>query len=260
MSVSSSPGRSSSSVARTLPQRCTPWAAVNAVVPHQSLETVALEWAAEINSKSPTAQRMVKYALNLIDDGLVEVSKSSQAKPPAWPTWDRRRGGGRAGRIPGEAKAGLVEVPLASTDGAQLAGGAGWGARAQLMLSPPSPVTGWAGTSSTRPSGATSTRLRVRQTLWRATSEWRNRARRASLEGLVSASGRGGSSPPSDTPADQDFYGDWSPGTRLRTRAVHLRVITGFCQVSPGNRTVRPGAPQCGSSRGAAGSGGVKSA
>lgn len=44
---------------------------VNAVVPHAELETVALEWAAEINSKSPTAQRMSKYAFNLIDDGLV---------------------------------------------------------------------------------------------------------------------------------------------------------------------------------------------
>jgi naphthoate synthase len=45
--------------------------AVNAVVPHADLEKVALEWAAEINSKSPTAQRMVKFALNLIDDGLI---------------------------------------------------------------------------------------------------------------------------------------------------------------------------------------------
>jgi naphthoate synthase len=45
--------------------------AVNAVVPHEDLERVALEWAAEINGKSPTAQRMVKFALNLIDDGLV---------------------------------------------------------------------------------------------------------------------------------------------------------------------------------------------
>ena len=44
---------------------------VNAVVPHDQLETTALEWAAEINSKSPTAQRMAKFALNLIDDGLM---------------------------------------------------------------------------------------------------------------------------------------------------------------------------------------------
>ncbi len=45
--------------------------AVNAVVPHDSLESTALEWATEINGKSPTAQRMLKYAFNLIDDGLV---------------------------------------------------------------------------------------------------------------------------------------------------------------------------------------------
>ena len=45
--------------------------AVNRVVPHADLETVALEWAALINGKSPTAQRMLKYAFNLVDDGLV---------------------------------------------------------------------------------------------------------------------------------------------------------------------------------------------
>jgi naphthoate synthase len=45
--------------------------AVNAVVAHADLETTALEWAAEINGKSPTAQRMLKFAFNLIDDGLV---------------------------------------------------------------------------------------------------------------------------------------------------------------------------------------------
>jgi len=43
----------------------------NAVVPHADLERVALEWAHEINSKSPTAQRMLKFSFNLIDDGLV---------------------------------------------------------------------------------------------------------------------------------------------------------------------------------------------
>ncbi len=44
---------------------------VNAVVPHASLEEVALEWAAKINAKSPTAQRMLKFAFNAIDDGMV---------------------------------------------------------------------------------------------------------------------------------------------------------------------------------------------
>jgi naphthoate synthase len=45
--------------------------AVNAVVAHAELESTALQWAGEINSKSPTAQRMVKFAFNLIDDGLI---------------------------------------------------------------------------------------------------------------------------------------------------------------------------------------------
>ncbi len=45
--------------------------AVNAVVPHADLERVALQWAGEVNSKSPTAQRMLKFAFNLVDDGLV---------------------------------------------------------------------------------------------------------------------------------------------------------------------------------------------
>ncbi len=44
---------------------------VNAVVPHAELEAVALDWAVRINAKSPTSQRMLKYAFNLIDDGLV---------------------------------------------------------------------------------------------------------------------------------------------------------------------------------------------
>jgi naphthoate synthase len=44
---------------------------VNAVVPHAELETVALDWARAINSKSPTAMRMLKFGFNLLDDGLV---------------------------------------------------------------------------------------------------------------------------------------------------------------------------------------------
>ena len=44
---------------------------VNEVVPHADLERVALEWATTINGKSPTAQRMLKLAFNLVDDGLV---------------------------------------------------------------------------------------------------------------------------------------------------------------------------------------------
>ncbi|HEX2892646.1 MAG TPA: 1,4-dihydroxy-2-naphthoyl-CoA synthase [Marmoricola sp.] len=44
---------------------------VNKAVPHAELEKVGLEWGRLINGKSPTAQRMLKYAFNLIDDGLV---------------------------------------------------------------------------------------------------------------------------------------------------------------------------------------------
>jgi naphthoate synthase len=45
--------------------------AINAVVPHEDLEKVALQWGAIINQKSPTAVRMLKFAFNLVDDGLV---------------------------------------------------------------------------------------------------------------------------------------------------------------------------------------------
>ncbi len=45
--------------------------AVNRVVAHAELEAVALDMARTINGKSPTATRMLKYAMNLVDDGLV---------------------------------------------------------------------------------------------------------------------------------------------------------------------------------------------
>ncbi len=44
---------------------------VNQVVPHVDLERVALEWGRAITRKSPTAQRMLKFAFNMIDDGLM---------------------------------------------------------------------------------------------------------------------------------------------------------------------------------------------
>jgi naphthoate synthase len=44
---------------------------VNEVVAHADLEATALEWGAKVNGKSPTAQRMAKFAMNLTDDGLV---------------------------------------------------------------------------------------------------------------------------------------------------------------------------------------------
>jgi len=43
----------------------------NASIPHESLEETAVEWAREILVKSPTAIRMIKFAFNLVDDGMV---------------------------------------------------------------------------------------------------------------------------------------------------------------------------------------------
>ena len=45
--------------------------AVNIVASHASLEDEAIQVAREINGKSPTAQRMLKFAFNLVDDGLM---------------------------------------------------------------------------------------------------------------------------------------------------------------------------------------------
>ena len=53
------------------PQRAYEMGAVNAVVPHAELEATALDWAREILTKSPTAIRMLKFAFNAVDDGLV---------------------------------------------------------------------------------------------------------------------------------------------------------------------------------------------
>ncbi|MEO7122521.1 MAG: 1,4-dihydroxy-2-naphthoyl-CoA synthase [Lacisediminihabitans sp.] len=52
-------------------QRALDTGAINAVVPHAELEKVALEWANEILGKSPTAIRMLKFAFNAVDDGMV---------------------------------------------------------------------------------------------------------------------------------------------------------------------------------------------
>jgi naphthoate synthase len=52
-------------------QRAYEMGAVNKVVPHAELETESLAWARIILGKSPTAIRMLKYAFNAVDDGLV---------------------------------------------------------------------------------------------------------------------------------------------------------------------------------------------
>ncbi|MCK6528689.1 1,4-dihydroxy-2-naphthoyl-CoA synthase [Myxococcota bacterium] len=43
----------------------------NAAVSHAELESTALEWGRIVNSKSPTAMRMLKFGFNLLDDGMV---------------------------------------------------------------------------------------------------------------------------------------------------------------------------------------------
>ena len=52
-------------------QRALDTGAINAVVSHADLESTALEWAHEILTKSPTAIRMLKFAFNAVDDGMV---------------------------------------------------------------------------------------------------------------------------------------------------------------------------------------------
>ena len=52
-------------------QRAYEMGAVNAVVPHAELEATALDWAYDIMTKSPTAIRMLKFAFNAVDDGMV---------------------------------------------------------------------------------------------------------------------------------------------------------------------------------------------
>ena len=44
---------------------------VNAVIPHDELEQTAYEWAQEILDKSPISIKMLKFAMNLTDDGMV---------------------------------------------------------------------------------------------------------------------------------------------------------------------------------------------
>jgi naphthoate synthase len=67
--------------------------AVNAVVPHTELEAEALQWAREICGKSPTAQRMAKFAFNLIDDGLVgQQVFAGEATRLAYATDEAREG------------------------------------------------------------------------------------------------------------------------------------------------------------------------
>lgn len=65
----------------------------NAAVPHAELETVALDWARTINAKSPTAIRMLKYAFNLPDEGIVgQQLFAGEATRLAYGTAEAREG------------------------------------------------------------------------------------------------------------------------------------------------------------------------
>ncbi len=66
---------------------------VNAVVAHADLETFALDWAREINTKSPTAIKMLKYGMNLPDDGMVgQQLFAGEATRLAYGTEEAREG------------------------------------------------------------------------------------------------------------------------------------------------------------------------
>ena len=52
-------------------QRAYEMGTVNKVVPHDRLEAEGLAWARIVCGKSPTAQRMLKFAFNAVDDGMV---------------------------------------------------------------------------------------------------------------------------------------------------------------------------------------------
>jgi len=66
---------------------------VNGVVSHEDLEDTALDWAERITSKSPTAMRMLKYAFNATDDGMVgQQTFAGEATRLAYDTEEAQEG------------------------------------------------------------------------------------------------------------------------------------------------------------------------
>lgn len=51
-------------------QEAQAWGAINLAVPHSELEDTAIDWASRVCQQSPQAIRMLKFAFNLVDDGL----------------------------------------------------------------------------------------------------------------------------------------------------------------------------------------------
>lgn len=69
------------------------WGVVNRAVAHQDLERVGWEWALTIAGKSPQAIRMLKYAFNAVDDGLVGMQMfAGEATRLAYGTAEAREG------------------------------------------------------------------------------------------------------------------------------------------------------------------------
>lgn len=69
------------------------WGVVNRAVPHADLERVGWEWAMRIAGKSPQAIRMLKYAFNAVDDGLVGMQMfAGEATRLAYGTDEAREG------------------------------------------------------------------------------------------------------------------------------------------------------------------------
>ncbi|MDR3203083.1 MAG: 1,4-dihydroxy-2-naphthoyl-CoA synthase [Bifidobacteriaceae bacterium] len=69
------------------------WGGANAAVPHAGIEAEALEWADEIASKSPQAIRLLKFAFNLVDDGLAgQQLFAGEATRLAYATDEAREG------------------------------------------------------------------------------------------------------------------------------------------------------------------------
>ncbi len=74
-------------------QRALEMGAVNAVVPHAELESTAIAWAERILGKSPTAMRMLKFAMNSADDGMVGLQVfAGEATRLAYGTEEAREG------------------------------------------------------------------------------------------------------------------------------------------------------------------------
>lgn len=67
--------------------------AVNAAVDHDKVETTAYDWGVQILQQSPTAIRMLKFAFNLADDGLVgQQVFAGEATRLAYGTEEAREG------------------------------------------------------------------------------------------------------------------------------------------------------------------------